>query len=172
MGVEPSVASIAYIYYLDLKEHGEFNKRFMTFDFGGGTLDCSVLSCTKLKCTVLGISGNSTLGGIDFDRVIADILEEKVMTVLKWEITEQISAQIASLAEEVKKELSDSKSKLVNIQKDGVWKEVKITYDEFSNHPRTQQILDSAIKTAKEAMNDPRLDGRENIRAVELYSVL
>jgi len=156
LGVEPSMASIGHIYYAK-EENKEslknLTKDFMVFDFGGGTLDCSRLRCTTLKCTVLGISGNSSLGGIDFDHVIENILEKKGKDELQWVITKKLKAEIMSKSEAAKQELSEKEYTTIALHDEhGYIKEVKITLKEFEDHPMTQQLLDSAVKTAKEAM--------------------
>lgn len=60
---EPSAAAIAC--------HGDEFETFIVFDFGGGTLDVSVVDCFENVVSICSISGNNQLGGIDFDRVIA-----------------------------------------------------------------------------------------------------
>lgn len=43
----------------------------IVFDFGGGTLDVSVVDCFDNMVSVLAVSGDNRLGGADFDRQIA-----------------------------------------------------------------------------------------------------
>ena len=86
--VEPSAAAIAHQYYSTKNSDNDNNNNninnndknmvFMAFDFGGGTLDCSVVNCAGIQCLVLSVEGNSTLGGIDFDHVLMDIIVEKL----------------------------------------------------------------------------------------------
>lgn len=62
---EPSAAAIAY--------HRENTcETFVVFDFGGGTLDVSVVDCFENVISINAISGNNHLGGSDFDRALAD----------------------------------------------------------------------------------------------------
>ena len=58
---EPSAASIAY--GLDEKEE----KNIIVFDLGGGTFDVSVLTIDNGVFEVLATSGDTHLGGEDFD---------------------------------------------------------------------------------------------------------
>ena len=60
---EPSAAAIAC--------HEEEFETFIIFDFGGGTLDVSVVDCFENVVSICSIAGNNRLGGIDFDRAIA-----------------------------------------------------------------------------------------------------
>lgn len=45
---------------------------FVVFDFGGGTLDVSVVDCFENVISINTISGNNHLGGTDFDRAMAE----------------------------------------------------------------------------------------------------
>ena len=52
------------------------------FDFGGGTLDITILTIANRQISVKCCVGDSSLGGVDIDRfmmqhVLADILKEK-----------------------------------------------------------------------------------------------
>lgn len=44
---------------------------FLVFDFGGGTLDVSVVECFENIVEIISIAGNNHLGGDDFDYMIA-----------------------------------------------------------------------------------------------------
>mgnify|MGYP003370784199 FL=1 len=62
---EPSAAAIAC--HMD-----DEYETFVMFDFGGGTLDVSVVDCFENVISVNAISGNNHLGGTDFDRAMAE----------------------------------------------------------------------------------------------------
>jgi molecular chaperone DnaK len=48
---------------------------FLVYDLGGGTFDVSILRCTAGSFDVLGISGNTRLGGDDIDAALARHLQ-------------------------------------------------------------------------------------------------
>ena len=57
----------------DTKRIGELEyETFVVFDFGGGTLDVSVVDCFENVISINAISGNNHLGGTDFDRAMAE----------------------------------------------------------------------------------------------------
>lgn len=62
---EPSAAAIAC--HMD-----DEYETFVVFDFGGGTLDVSVVACFENVISINAISGNNHLGGTDFDRAMAE----------------------------------------------------------------------------------------------------
>ena len=63
---EPSAAALAsYV------ETGE-EKLYCVFDFGGGTLDISIVDCFDTMVEIVSVAGNNLLGGDDFNRLIAE----------------------------------------------------------------------------------------------------
>lgn len=61
---EPSAAALAG------REEGK-DLTFLVFDFGGGTLDISVVECFSNIISILAVCGDNHLGGSDFDEAIA-----------------------------------------------------------------------------------------------------
>ena len=72
---EPSAAAIA-VHEEDAYE------TFVVFDFGGGTLDVSVVDCFENVISINAISGNNHLGGTDFDLAMAQYFCQKKSTQL------------------------------------------------------------------------------------------
>lgn len=62
---QPSAAAIAC--HMD-----DEYETFVVFDFGGGTLDVSVVDCFENVISINAISGNNHLGGTDFDRAMTE----------------------------------------------------------------------------------------------------
>lgn len=62
---EPSASAIAC--HMD-----DEYETFVVFDFGGGTLDVSVVDCFENVISINAISGNNHLGGTDFDRAMTE----------------------------------------------------------------------------------------------------
>ena len=65
---EPTAASLAY--GLDKKD----NERILVFDLGGGTFDVSILEVGDGIFEVLSTSGDTRLGGDNFDKKIVDYI--------------------------------------------------------------------------------------------------
>ena len=49
----------------------------MVYDFGGGTLDCTILELYQRSCNVKTISGDDHLGGQDLDVQILEFVINK-----------------------------------------------------------------------------------------------
>ncbi len=97
---EPSSAALA-AYYENQKE-----QMSLVFDFGGGTLDVTVIDCIGSVVSILAIAGDNNLGGSDFDRLIArSFMDEH--RIKRLDETEQEALLLA--AEQCKIRLSSEK---------------------------------------------------------------
>ena len=67
---EPTAAAFAY--GLDKKKG-----KFLVYDLGGGTFDISLLNLKDNLFKVIGTSGDSKLGGDDFDELLLDYIMNK-----------------------------------------------------------------------------------------------
>lgn len=75
---EPTAAAVAY------QLHKKKNiQHILVYDFGGGTLDVSILYVSKGSVQVYATDGDETLGGSDFDLCIYDFLIEKLKKVVR-----------------------------------------------------------------------------------------
>lgn len=48
------------------------DETLLVFDFGGGTLDVSLVDCFDNVIEIVSVSGDNRLGGSDFDKMIAE----------------------------------------------------------------------------------------------------
>jgi len=99
---EPTAASLAY--GLDKKS----NETILVFDLGGGTFDVSVLEVGDGVFEVLSTSGDTHLGGDDFDKRIVDWLAEdfKKNEGMDLRTDRQALQRLTEAAEKAKIELS------------------------------------------------------------------
>ncbi|NEO39186.1 MAG: molecular chaperone DnaK [Moorea sp. SIOASIH] len=99
---EPTAASLAY--GLDL----EASQTILVFDLGGGTFDVSILEVGDGVCEVLSTSGDTQLGGNDFDRKIVDWLAEQFLESEGIDLRRDRQAlqRLTEAAEKAKIELS------------------------------------------------------------------
>ena len=79
---EPIAASLSYALQI-CEDHfdKEFSQKILIFDLGGGTFDLTLFQLKHTNDTiffeVLASSGDDRLGGMDFDRCLADVILEK-----------------------------------------------------------------------------------------------
>lgn len=69
---EPSAAALT-VRKMDM----EGEQLFLVFDFGGGTLDVSIVDCFENIVEITAIAGDNHLGGTDFDQAIAQAFCEE-----------------------------------------------------------------------------------------------
>ncbi len=108
---EPTAAALAY--GLDKKT----NERILVFDLGGGTFDVSVLEVGDGVFEVLSTSGDTHLGGDDFDKVIVDHLAEtfKANEGIDLRQDKQALQRLTESAEKAKIELSSATQSEINL---------------------------------------------------------
>ena len=108
---EPTAAALAY--GLDKKS----NERILVFDLGGGTFDVSVLEVGDGVFEVLSTSGDTHLGGDDFDRVIVDHLAAtfKSNEGIDLRQDKQALQRLTEAAEKAKIELSNATQSEINL---------------------------------------------------------
>jgi molecular chaperone DnaK len=70
---EPTAAALAF------GVHQQKNQRVAVFDLGGGTFDISILAIESGVFEVLSVSGDTFLGGDDFDRRVIELLMREFM---------------------------------------------------------------------------------------------
>jgi molecular chaperone DnaK len=108
---EPTAAALAY--GLDKKS----NERILVFDLGGGTFDVSVLEVGDGVFEVLSTSGDTHLGGDDFDKVIVDHLADtfKANEGIDLRQDKQALQRLTEAAEKAKIELSSATQAEINL---------------------------------------------------------
>ncbi len=108
---EPTAASLAY--GLDKKS----NETILVFDLGGGTFDVSILEVGDGVFEVLATSGDTHLGGDDFDKKIVDYLAAEFQRTEGIDLRKDKQAlqRLTEAAEKAKIELSSVTQAEVNL---------------------------------------------------------
>ena len=108
---EPTAASLAY--GLDKKS----NETILVFDLGGGTFDVSILEVGDGVFEVLATSGDTHLGGDDFDKKIVDYLAEEFQRNEGIDLRKDNQAlqRLTEAAEKAKIELSSTTQTDINL---------------------------------------------------------
>lgn len=140
---EPSAAAIAC--------HDDEFETFVVFDFGGGTLDVSVVDCFENVVSICSIAGNNQLGGIDFDKAIAMHFCQQN----KIDYNSLLRAEKESLflaAERAKIALQDNEEATMSLSIRGKLYSVKITNEILSLI--SKPILDEIREVIRRAVKD------------------
>jgi molecular chaperone DnaK len=110
---EPTAAALAY--GLDKGENK--NQKILIYDLGGGTFDVSILEIGDGVFEVLSTSGNTRLGGDDFDKKIIDYMVADFKSKQGIDLSKDKMAmqRLKEAAEKAKIELSSSTNTTINL---------------------------------------------------------
>ncbi|MCF6155161.1 MAG: molecular chaperone DnaK [Candidatus Brocadia sp.] len=109
---EPTAASLAY--GLDKVEESQ---KILVFDFGGGTLDCTIMDFGQGVFEVVSTSGDTQLGGTDMDNALVDYLvsEFKKEYGIDLKNDKMAMQRLREAAEKAKIELSTTLTTDINL---------------------------------------------------------
>ncbi|MDY0297873.1 MAG: molecular chaperone DnaK [Acidobacteriota bacterium] len=141
---EPTAAALSFSIDLGSK------RSVVVYDFGGGTIDISVLQIEQEIIKVRATAGNTNLGGSDFDIMLSRLLLDEIREQYGLDLSEDKLAvqRLRDASENAKKELSALESTEINLpfiaeSNDGPVHFLKyITRSEFEN-----LIVDKIDKT-------------------------
>ena len=152
---EPTAAAIAY--GLDNASEGVY----VVYDLGGGTFDVSILRLSRGVFEVLATSGDSALGGDDFDhRIYCWVLEQAGLSQLPAADTRLLLTH----ARAAKEQLTDALDTVIQATlSDGNLVQLTLTLDTFNQITRT--LVDKTLLPVRKALRDARL-GVDDIQGV------
>jgi molecular chaperone DnaK len=154
---EPTAAALAY--GLDKKQ----NETVLVFDLGGGTFDVSILDISEGVIEVRATSGDTHLGGDDFDRRIVDHLADQFQRDNGIDLRKDPQAlqRLFEAAERAKVELSSVTQTTVNlpfITADATGpKHLNTTVMRSTFEQMTTDLVERTTGPVKQAMSDAKL---------------
>ncbi|QEY32599.1 molecular chaperone DnaK [Synechococcus sp. RSCCF101] len=158
---EPTAAALAY--GLDKKS----NERILVFDLGGGTFDVSVLEVGDGVFEVLSTSGDTHLGGDDFDKVIVDHLAAtfKSNEGIDLRQDKQALQRLTEAAEKAKIELSSATQSEINLPfitatPEGP-KHLDLTLTRAKFEELCSKLIDRCAVPVEQALKDAKLSKSE-----------
>ncbi|MBM5817345.1 MAG: molecular chaperone DnaK [Cyanobacteria bacterium K_Offshore_surface_m2_239] len=158
---EPTAAALAY--GLDKKS----NERILVFDLGGGTFDVSVLEVGDGVFEVLSTSGDTHLGGDDFDKVIVDYLADtfKANEGIDLRSDKQALQRLTEASEKAKIELSSATQTEINLPfitatPEGP-KHLDLTLTRAKFEELASKLIDRCRVPVEQALKDAKLSASE-----------
>lgn len=111
---EPTAAAIAY----GLDKKGKDEQNILVFDLGGGTFDVSILTIDNGVFEVVSTSGDTHLGGEDFDQRVMEYFIKLIKKKYKTDISSDARAlaKLRREAERAKRALSNQHQVRVEIE--------------------------------------------------------
>ena len=158
---EPTAAALAY--GLEKEEQ----EKIVVFDLGGGTFDVSILEVADGVCRVISTSGDTHLGGDDFDHTLIHYVADEFKKEQGIDLRDDVMAlqRLQEACEKAKKELSSQTQTDINlpfITADASGPkhlQVSITRAKF------EQLVDALIERCRkpvlQALKDAKLDPSE-----------
>ncbi|MBD2099548.1 molecular chaperone DnaK [Leptolyngbya sp. FACHB-261] len=155
---EPTAASLAY--GLENKS----NQTILVFDLGGGTFDVSILEVGDGVFEVLATSGDTHLGGDDFDKKIVDYLAGEFQKTEGIDLRKDKQAlqRLTEAAEKAKIELSSVTQTEINLPfitatQDGP-KHLDTTLTRAKFEDLCSDLIDRSRVPVEQALRDAKLD--------------
>lgn len=159
---EPTAASLTY------GEGGHQDEKVVVYDLGGGTHDVTVLEIGDGAYQVLATSGNTSLGGADFDEKIIDRLLAAFKTKEDIDLADNAMAmqRIKDEAEKAKKQLSQTETAEISIPfitvgPDGQPRNMMETLTRARFEDMTKHLIADAKKPLEDALKDSGLSASE-----------
>jgi molecular chaperone DnaK len=158
---EPTAASLAY--GLEKKKH----ETILVFDLGGGTFDVSILEVGDGVFEVKATSGDTHLGGDDFDERIVQWIAEEFLRDQGIDLRKDRQAlqRLKEAAEKAKIELSSTVETTISLpfitadQSGPKHLEMKLTRAKFEQ--MTQDLVERCIGPLKQALEDAKFTERD-----------
>ncbi|NQT48967.1 MAG: molecular chaperone DnaK, partial [Chloroflexi bacterium] len=162
---EPTAAALAY----GLDNQDVHN--ILVWDVGGGTFDVSILELGKGMFDVKAVSGDTWLGGDDWDQRIADFLAGELLRRVGVDVRDNRPAlqRLKDIGEKAKIELSSSQMAYIRVpfasnSCNDQYLDVGLSRREFTG--LTQDLVGKMISPTRQALADARLEPKDIDRVI------
>ncbi|MBO4636690.1 MAG: molecular chaperone HscC [Clostridiales bacterium] len=147
---EPSAAALAYLH-----KHGFVDGTYMVIDFGGGTLDVSIIDSFDSVMEILAVSGNNALGGKDFNEAIYNHFLS-ANEILPDTLTDEQKAMIYKMAEDCKIALSDTPLTMMSVNIND--KTYTLMMDNNTLIKISHEVFEKILSPIKQVLRDARIN--------------
>lgn len=164
---EPTAACLAYGLEKSQKE-----QKIMVFDFGGGTLDVTIMEMAEGVFQVKSTSGDTQLGGTDMDNLLLNYIADtfKKETGIDLRSDKMASQRVREAAEKAKIELSSTISTDINlpfITADATGpKHLTMSLTRAKLEDLVSPIIDKCRHPMEQALGDAKLSPRDIDRVI------
>jgi molecular chaperone DnaK (HSP70) len=162
---EPVAAALSY----EAVGRGTGVRHLLVFDLGGGTFDTTVIRIDGDDIQVVCTDGNHHLGGADWDIMISDFLLngfKEQYPDLDPEGDEQFMQDLASSAEQLKRQLSATQARKHNVRFGGSVVQLELTREQLEE--MTSELLERTMESTERTIAAAREKGVEHFDDVLL----
>lgn len=169
---EPTAAAFSYGFGIQAED-----KNILVYDLGGGTFDVTLLhisaGSSAKAIEAVSTGGDRLLGGIDWDKSLADDLirifaKEKNLSESEMKSDIVFMAEMRKKAEDVKRQLTDLSNVRVSLSHGRASASISYTRDAFEK--ATWDLLQRTISTAESVLKDAA--NKLNVNSVHLDAIL
>jgi heat shock protein 1/8 len=152
---EPTAAAIAY----GLDKMSEKEKNILIFDLGGGTFDVSILTIEEGMFEVKATSGDTHLGGEDFDNYLVDYCVEQFKKTNKIDLKNNDRAlrRLRTACERAKRTLSSSTQAVIEIDSLADGRDFNTTITRAKFEDMCMHMFKKCMVPVEKAMKDAKL---------------
>ncbi len=144
---EPTASCLAY--GLDNNK----SEKVLVFDLGGGTFDVSIIDIGDGTFQVLSTSGDTELGGDDWDKAVADWIHAQIQIESGVDLNDKMAQQrFLDAAEKAKIELSSSLETTISLPFIGMGKNGPISYEGKLTRAKFQDLTRNLLERCKGPM--------------------
>jgi molecular chaperone DnaK len=163
---EPTAAALAY--GLDKEK----DQTLLVYDFGGGTYDVSIIEIISGVFRVMGINGNTLLGGDDIDNRIVQLLVREFQEKNGINLSEDpVSMQrLKEVAEEAKIELSEVRESHILCEAITMSDKGPLTLESTLTRERLEELIRDLVESTRGPMDKALADA--GITAKQIDTVL
>ncbi len=156
---EPTAAALAY----GLDKSGK-EQKIMVYDFGGGTLDVTIMEFGNGVFEVKSTNGDTQLGGTDMDNTLVDFLKAEIKKKHNLDISKDAQAlqRVREAAERAKIELSTTLSSEINLPFLGSVNGKPVNFSYSFTRAKLEElvmpIVERTLKPMQQALRDAKLE--------------
>ncbi len=158
---EPTAAALSYDF--DTKK----NQKIVVYDLGGGTLDVTVLELLNGLYRVLSTSGDTHLGGDDFDHILMEWVLGKFIEETGIDLRQEPVAlqRLREAAEKAKCDLSTAATTTINLpfisKKEGSFVNLAYNLSREEFETMVNPLIERTMEPCKRALKDANLNPKD-----------
>ncbi|MCI2068300.1 MAG: molecular chaperone DnaK [Bacilli bacterium] len=156
---EPTASALAYGIKTDKPQ------KIMVFDLGGGTLDVSILDIADGVYDVVATSGDTHLGGDDWDKAITNWLLSniKMQTGLDLSTNKMALQRLKDESEKAKITLSSSVQALITLPYIGVNANGPVNFETTLTRAKFEELTHDLLMRCQDPVNKAMADAKLNM---------
>ena len=162
---EPTAAALAY----GLDKAGSEEQTILVFDLGGGTFDVSLLDLGDGVFEVRSTSGNSQLGGDDWDQRVIDHLVKSFQNAHGVDLSKDKMAlqRLKEAAEKAKVELSSTQSTTINLPFITATEQGPLHLDETLSRTEFERMTEDLLDSCRDPFNQAVKDANISVNDID-----